>query len=117
MAASTLPTSARRGSHPREPLRRGATERDSAAARVDFEGDDRIATVTTPIRVGQIIGRLERQAANGDVQAARELRSWLDRYPHEDEKPLDLAALTAREREFILAKCLAELRELEDDAS
>ena len=99
------------GLTPREAaLRRHAKRREAqAAAEAGETTPDDTRLVLVPVRVGGIVRRLEREAAAGDVQAARELRSWLDRYPQEDEKELDLAALTRQERQRILASILREL--------
>jgi hypothetical protein len=40
----------------------------------------------------------------------------LDRYPPTDERSIDLATLTKRECDQVLARVLAELRELELEA-
>jgi hypothetical protein len=69
--------------------------------------------VLVPIRVGKITTALESKSADGDVHAARKLRPWMDRYQLTDERSIDLATLTKRERDQVLARVLAELRELE----
>jgi hypothetical protein len=71
--------------------------------------------VKVPIRVGQIIRAFEQKATKGDVQAGRELRSWLAEYPPEDDelRPEDMPALL---RQRLLALLIAEI-EAEDAAN
>jgi hypothetical protein len=66
--------------------------------------------VKVPIRVGQIIRAFEQKATKGDVQAGRELRSWLAEYPPEDDelRPEDMPALL---RQRLLARLIAEIRQ------
>lgn len=104
------PSEAARLRHHKERERKAATEQSGI--------DDELAEmVLVPIRVGKIITALESKSAAGDVHAARELRPWLDRYPPTNERSIDLATLTTRERDQVLARVLAELRELELEAA
>jgi hypothetical protein len=52
----------------------------------------------TPIRVGRVIRSLEREAAEGNANAARELRAWLAEYPLQDEG-LSMSDLDRRTKE------------------
>jgi hypothetical protein len=71
--------------------------------------------VKVPIRVGQIIRAYEQKATKGDVQAGRELRSWLADYPPEDDE-LRLEDMPHVLRQRLLARLIAEI-EAEDAAN
>jgi hypothetical protein len=102
MRRAALASRGRRPPHERRVPSRGGVSDDELAE-----------TVLVAIRVGKIITALESKSAAGDVHAARELRPWLDRYTPTDERSIDLATLTKRERDQVLARVLAELREPE----
>lgn len=91
--------------------RRWEKQRAREAEAVGLDEDD-ARTVTTPIRVGQVIGALERQAVAGNANAARELRSWLSEYPPEDAS-VTPEALASDLRKRVLARLLAEISEEE----
>jgi hypothetical protein len=78
------------------------------------EGADDVRFVQAPIRVGRIIGGLEREAVQGNPHAARELRAWLAEYPPRDDS-ISVDDLDRRTRDRLLARLLAELEE--EDAS
>lgn len=59
--------------------------------------------------------QLESAAKAGDVQAARELRAWLEEHPPEDPS-LDLAALDRNIRQRLLDRLLSEIAETEASA-
>ena len=66
-----------------------------------------------PIDVPPVVQALNQQAKGGDVQAARELRAWLDSRPHVltdvvlEDQPQDV-------RNRLLRRLLAELGEEQD---
>jgi hypothetical protein len=102
---------------PQEAGRRSAQRRAERAAEVDEQEAhsraDEVVIVRTTIETGKVIDKLARQAKDGNVQAARELRSWLAELPVETKT--DLADLDPRLRQRILARVIAELEEAEDD--
>lgn len=107
------------GLTPREAaLRKAEKERERKAAGENGaqEPDNRAEMTLVPVRVGAVVRSLEAKAAQGDVNAARELRPWLDRYPQDGDTKLDIATLTRRERDAVLAKVLAELGEEQAEA-
>lgn len=82
-------------------------ERDAATAAADA-GTTEGVFVRVPIRVAEVIRRLESDAAKGSAQAARELRAWLAEFPR-DDGDMDVRTLTSRARRALLAKLMAEL--------
>jgi hypothetical protein len=70
--------------------------------------ETRTLTVTVPVRVGTIIRALEKKAAAGETQAARELRSWLAEYPPRPDDDIDPADLPRALRQRLLARLIAE---------
>jgi hypothetical protein len=115
---SCVPAEARRGgpfgglTASEAASRRHKLERARQAEGAERDGEVRVVRV--PAHVGRIITELEGKAVTGDVQAARELRSWLDKYPPVDES-LDLAVLNRRTRDRLLQRLLAELAEEDED--
>src|SRR5262249_44993661 len=72
------------------------------AVHAQSEGDD-TRIVQVPIRIGNVIAGLERQAIKGNANAARELRAWLAEYPPEDAT-IDPEQLDRRTRQRMLAR-------------
>ena len=85
-----------------------ATETPADAG--DALPDDDVRTVISSVRVAEIIRALEREAHNGNANAARELRAWLQEYPPTDGS-VDTDDLDRRTRDRLLARLLAELEE------
>jgi hypothetical protein len=85
-------------------------ESQDAADTGDAAADDRVVLVTVPARIGTVIAALEREAAKGNANAGRELRSWLAEYPPADTE-LSVEKLDKRTRERALAYVLASLAE------
>jgi hypothetical protein len=104
-----------RGGHdPRElAQRRWAKQRESEAGADSAsasEADHHVRLVTVPARIGKVIAALEREAANGNANAARELRGWLAEYPPDDTE-LSVETLDKKTRQRALAYVLARLEE------
>lgn len=92
----------------RSALARKAREQSSETAEVQARSDE-VKLVRTTVATGQIIQRLSKDAAGGNVQAARELRGWLSELPIETDT--DLSALDRRTRQALLAKLLLMVSE------
>jgi hypothetical protein len=91
-------------------------EREAREEAGDYESTEgQTVVVKVPIRVGQIIRAYEQKATKGDVQAGRELRSWLADYPPEDDE-LRLEDMPHVLRQRLLARLIAEI-EAEDAAN
>ena len=75
---------------------------------------DRVLVCQTPTRVDKIMRGLEREAVNGNANAARELRAWMQDYPPQ-ETDISLATMKRSRRQAILARLDAEC-EAEDAA-
>jgi hypothetical protein len=90
-------------------------ERQDAADTGEAAADDPVVLVTVPVRVGAIIRAYEKEAAKGNANAGRELRSWLETYPPDDTE-VSVEKLDRRTRERALAYVLARLAE-EDAAN
>lgn len=86
--------------------------RPSSRITSDASHDGRVRIVSVPARIAAIIRELEQAAVRGDVQAARELRAWLQEYPPEDES-LDLSAIDLNIRKQLLDRLLTEIAEAE----
>ena len=104
---------------PQEAGRRSAQARreraTSSEAIIVQEHADEVKLVRTTVPTGRIIQRLSKDAAGGNVQAARELRGWLAELPIETDT--DLSALDRRTRQALLARLLLELEDVgEGDA-
>lgn len=75
--------------------------------------DDGQEGVLVPIDVVDVVRTLNRAAKGGDVQAARELRAWLNEHPTVDKDVrLELQPRVIRNR--LLARLLLELQEQEE---
>lgn len=85
---------------------RDAAELEAVKARAD--GDTR--TVLVPVSVGAIITRLDKDAQQGSVSSAKELRAWLDAYPPSDAE-LDLGDLDRTTRARMKAALLAQVQQ------
>jgi hypothetical protein len=108
-----------RGGHdPRELAQRRwakQRERQDGADSAPASEADHVRLVTVPARIGKVIAALEREAANGNANAARELRGWLAEYPPDDTE-LSVEKLDKKTRQRALAYVLARLAE-EDAAA
>lgn len=107
------------GLSPAEAARlRWAKERARKAEQEEHADEDGATPrlVLVPIRQRAVIAALEAKASTGDVQAARELRPWLDRVPQGEEDGVDFATLTKRERDYLAVRFLEELRQLEGES-
>ena len=94
---------------------RWSKEREREASEVEAvlaRADEDVRLVTTPIRVGAIMKRLEADAVKGSATAAKELRSWLDAYPPQDDS-FDASALDRRTRARIYALLIAHVQQEE----
>jgi hypothetical protein len=60
--------------------------------------------------VAEILAVLQQQARAGDVQAARELRAWLEKYPPEEDT-LDLDAMPIEKVRAMLHWVEEQMRE------
>jgi hypothetical protein len=80
-------------------------EREATAARERDEAD--ALFVRVPVRTAAIVKALEKAAAGGGVQAAREMRAWLTEFPP-DTDDVDVRTLTSKARRAMLARLLAE---------
>jgi hypothetical protein len=101
---------------PQEAGRRSAQRRAERAAESDEQEAhgrrDEVVIVRTTVETGKVIDKLSRQAKDGNVQAARELRSWLAELPVETNT--DLEDLDPRVRQQLLARLIAEIEESEE---
>jgi hypothetical protein len=79
-----------------------AGETDQAAER-----RDETRTVRCTIETGKVLERLSKDAKGGNVQAARELRSWLSDLPV--ESATEVSALDKRTRQQVLTRVLSEI--------
>lgn len=97
--------------------RRWEQERARQAERIDTENLDLedVRFCTVPIPVGAIMAKYSAEAQKGNVQAGRELRSWLEKYPA-TEASTDIAALDKRDRDRLVTALLVTL-EAEESAS
>lgn len=68
-----------------------------------------VVVVRTTVATGEVIARLERDAKGGNVQAARELRSYLAEV--EKESDTDVSALDRRTRQRVMGLLLAQIVE------
>jgi hypothetical protein len=93
---------------PHPPDRWASPGRSAPRAEGETSSDDQAAVLVVPIRIGTIIRALEKQAAGGSSQAARELRSWLAEYPPADTT-LDPATLSEERQQRILVRLNAEI--------
>lgn len=65
--------------------------------------------VRVSVQTGQIIKRLAKDAKAGNVQAARELRSWLSEVAQDSET--SVSSLDKRTRQAVLARLIGEIEE------
>lgn len=98
-------------------LRRAEKDRAREAERATLTNLDLedVRFVTVPIPVGRIIAKYSAGAEGGNVQAGRELRSWLEKYPA-TEASTDVAALDKRDRDRLVVRLMLELEREEGDA-
>lgn len=73
------------------------------------EHEEEAVLVRVSVQTGAIIKRLAKDAKQGDVQAARELRAWLSEVAQDSET--SVSALDRRTRQALLARLLAEIDE------
>lgn len=82
--------------------------RDSERATLTNLDLEDVRFVSVPIPVGRIMAKYSGEAEKGNVQAGRELRSWLEKYPA-TEASTDVAALDKRDRDRLVARLMLEL--------
>jgi hypothetical protein len=68
-----------------------------------------VALIRVTVETGAVIDKLAREAKGGNVQAARELREWLNKV--ETETDTSVSALDRATRQRMKARLLAELQE------
>lgn len=100
--------------------RRWEQSRARKAAQDDDDPDvaTEVRWVRVPVRTGEIIRKLNADARKGSVQAAKELRAWLDDVATDDANRL--SDLDRRTRQTLLDRLLADIedeREAEADPS
>lgn len=92
-------------------LRRWEQTRARKAAADDDEPEvaAEVRWVRVPIRVGEIVRKLNADAKKGSVQAAKELRAWLNDVATDEENRL--SDLDRRTRQSLLDKLLADIED------
>jgi hypothetical protein len=92
-------------------------QRDRESQQTDSEleqAGDEVQYVRVPVRTGEIIKRLAKDAKQGNVQAARELRAYLNEVASDAEN--SVSDLDRKTRRKVLDRLLAEIEEEEQEA-